>query len=816
MKSIPLTEPFPRPTSRSPSLLWFGLLVGLTLSQPNDSLAQEQQAKSPTRETVHRVIGFDRFSRHEEIDPGLAGRLLISELSCVACHPSESVQLQPKRGPILTGAGVRIRKEWIVPFLIDPAATHPQSTMPDVLASLPDAERIQAAEALVAFLSTQQTPFAEVKAGGASPVIHEFWNHGDVERGAQLYHSTGCVACHEPDQDYETAESKPSAIDELIDQLDPEELEDLGLAGQARRVPSIGHPQLAEKYSYRSLTMFLLDPAKTRPSARMPVLRLAPVEAADIAAYLLRDEKNVPADLQKNDDFSDQLVERGKRLFGQLGCAACHEAKGAKQTTNAKPLASLDSNSNRSCIGQPQGSMPRYRLDDFQRNAIRTALSSTSQRPLSVSEHVQLTMLQLNCFACHRRDELGGVGRYRKPYFETFGNVDLGDEGRLPPSLDAVGRKLRAKALAAVFQPRTAKHRTYMRARMPSYATPVVGSLVKQFPIADQLDSAAPKEVFSPMTKLEEPGRLLIDTGCVGCHTFRGEALPGVVGIDLYGITNRLHPRWFYDFVRDPNEIKNRSRMPTFFPGGKSNRPDILDGDVHQQISSIWAYLSALDRLPLPEKIEAVRSANYELSPSERPVLLRTFMQDVGTHAIAVGYRERIHIAFDAEQARLALAWKGRFMDARSTWFERFAPPVEPLEEHRVRFPELPLIKSEFPWKPEFKGYRLDPAGVPTFLYRFGPLEVSDRINPKKEGTLLRTLFIEPNGFEGSFRLQLHAAKMLEKSDQGVYMDSQGLQVIVPGSNSEKLSLTRSEELEILTISCDGNESLSLEWEYRW
>ena len=55
-------------------------------------------------------------------------------------------------------------------------------------------------------------------------------------------------------------------------------------------------------------------------------------------------------------------------------------------------------------------------------------------------------MTALNCYACHRRDETGGVIRERDPFF-TANSPDLGDEGRIPPLLTGVGDKLRPEAL---------------------------------------------------------------------------------------------------------------------------------------------------------------------------------------------------------------------------------------------------------------------------------------------------------------------------------------------------------------------------------
>ena len=97
-------------------------------------------------------------------------------------------------------------------------------------------------------------------------------------------------------------------------------------------------------------------------------------------------------------------------------------------------------------------------------------------------------------------------------------------------------------------------------------------------------------------------GHELSGTGCVECHLYRGESLPGVVGLDLAGITSRVRPEWFHDFVLDPGALKSRTRMPTFFPDGKSNRPDLLEGDVEKQIASLWFYLKDLTNQPLPGK----------------------------------------------------------------------------------------------------------------------------------------------------------------------------------------------------------------------
>ena len=97
----------------------------------------------------------------------------------------------------------------------------------------------------------------------------------------------------------------------------------------------------------------------------------------------------------------------------------------------------------------------------------------------------------------------------------------------------------------------------------------LVAELNRSLPIADKKDSRNETAVFEAakeITKAElhRVGRELINTGCVECHVFREEQLPGAVGVDLHAIDKRLQPAWFRSFIENPGALKNRTRMPTF------------------------------------------------------------------------------------------------------------------------------------------------------------------------------------------------------------------------------------------------------------
>ena len=328
----------------------------------------------------------------------------------------------------------------------------------------------------------------------------------------------------------------------------------------------------------------------------------------------------------------------------------------------------------------------------------------------------------------------------------------------------------------------------------------------------------------------------MLDTGCVQCHPLRGDALPGVVGTDLEGIAARVQPQWFHDFLLDPGKLKPRTRMPTFFPNGKSHNPTILNGNADRQVAAMWAYLKNADKLELPPKIQKARSQNYELIPQDRPMVLRTFMKEAGTHAIAVGFSEQVHFAFDAEQVRLAVAWQGRFLDAQGTWFVRFAPPADPLGEKQIRFPPgVPFVllkevsgknnelsKLDFDAKKagyRFQGYRLDKSGVPTFLYRFGRFDIEDRIKPEADRTLVRRLSIidrTPEEPPATLWFRGHFGKSLKHDGPFAYTNDAGVSMTVPKGLKHAGKLEAREDGTHWIVPLKVEQKEMIEVRYQW
>ena len=775
-------------------------------------------AHSLAAEHAPFVAGFERFHRPSASEDG--GMLLLTELSCTACHKSNEPTLQPRTGPDLSSAGLRIQASWLRKFLTDPAETDPGTAMPNVLHQLEEQERPSAIDALTAFLSTQRKPFPKMESTGGNPVAVEFWRKGDSGRGQKLFHQTGCIACHAPDPDYPVSEGTSSDFDRMIAQLTPDELKELGLTEQARPVPSVPLGDITGKLTRRSLTHFLFNPEIVRPHSRMPKFGLSLEESSDLTAWLFRQQSDLRQSLAPSTDAD--LIERGKHLFSELRCTSCHTIGETLPQQSAKVLTELSVDARVSCIDRPSRSMPSFRIDDIQRVAIQKALKSVKDvvKP-TASNQLAFHMTQMNCFACHSRDGKGGVGPKRRPYLETDAHVDIGDEGRIPPSLDGAGRKLQTAWITQVLQGK-GSIRPHLTARMPIFPATLTKPLPALFASAEDAPTQSAEDVFGKQTDVKA-GRELLNIGCVQCHSLKDEVLAGVVGVDIGNIDKRIRPQWFHDFLLNPVALKQRTRMPTFFPNGRSSNQQLLGGDTEQQIAAMWYYLTDIQNQPLPEKIEKGKLHNFELTPGDKPLVLRTFMKDAGPHAIAVGYPQKSNVAFDAETVRLAQIWQGRFLDAHGTWFDRFVPPAEPLGTKVITFTNEPeFLSSLQPDAPSrtfrFKGYRLTKSGDPVFLYEMNDVSIEDEFRAVEQGLLERVITLKTQSADQHviwFR-SLHGSE-LERLTEHSYRNEQKLTVNVDGKSiGQSVVQQAANNLQSWMVPVEMNSKAVLTVTYQW
>lgn len=637
--------------------------------------------KGRVRLAVLFWIGFALIGG--EVEDGL---LLLGELGCVNCHRS-TARLDAHQGPVLTGAGSRLRKDYLAKLLRGGVTA---GRMPH-MARLTEPE----AAALSALIASSRTQ-------GEQPLPP-----GSAERGRQFFARTGCAACH-----------------------------------------GVTVASAAGKYLPGALAAFLLDPLAVRPSARMPRFALEPAEAADLEAYLAD-----AANRNAADGAASPAATNGRPLFASSGCANCHEFALRPQqqpvapTVHALPAAALATRLDRGCLDPANLVTPRYTLSAAEREALRAALravgagygpgrASEPQFQLTAPARLDLRLAALNCTACHARNGKGGPAPGRQESFTVLADTDLGDEGRLPPPLTAIGYKLTPEALREAIEGKTRVH-PQMSTRMPDYGPSHAEALVREFAAVD-----LPPE-FKPGERVgrNAAGRELVGLkglGCINCHNLRGRKSLGIGASDLALAPQRLRAEWFRDFLIDPARFHPGTRMPSFWPGGVATNKQVSRGNVTAQIDSIWVYLTEIDQTRLPVGLE--EKGAFELKPGDRPIVLRAFMKDAGTHAVAVGFPGQINAAFDSNESRWAIVWRGRFVDAESVWEDRFNPPMSPLGTDVVVLRRGESGSSSA----RFRGYRLDARGVPAFLYDIDGAQIADSLAPSPDGRgFIRTVEVD-------------------------------------------------------------------------
>jgi len=432
---------------------------------------------------------------------------------------------------------------------------------------------------------------------------------------------------------------------------------------------------------------------------------------------------------------------KGAIHFQKMGCASCHD----KPTTNAKPLANADLS--KGCLApSPSGSAMNFHLSQSQREAIVVALKSVPQKGDAKFQSL-VGLATANCLACHEREGLGGPWPSVSASFTQTIDVDLGEEGRLPPALSLAGAKLRPEAIRGIVGHAELHVRPYMATRMPTFDDKTARELAQLLAKADRRDSFEPKPAHA---KVFESGRRLLGVssnpalsgfGCVNCHSVAGNAGQGTPGPDLALAPARLNYRWFDKWLATPQAVRANTRMPGFW-GDEPLLPDVEGGVPVRQRAAIWSYLRR-GATPLPEGV-FVQSAAQELKVYLEPVVYRTFVKNGGPRAIVVGNPESVHVAFDANVVRMINTWRGRFWDPSGTWTGRAGGFNEPLGDHVLNFPAGPafakLATGNSAWPVatlesrelggRFLGYRLDERRRPVFRYLLDGVTISEVARP--------------------------------------------------------------------------------------
>jgi mono/diheme cytochrome c family protein len=682
------------------------------------------------------------------------GRFLVEEHSCLACHQPDDGDrlgkgLAQRKGPDLSQVGQRVHVGWLYHWLGDPQKVRPGAVMPRMFGDDEEAQRY----AVARYLASLDGP---VKTTAKPPDTKQLLTSRAA--GQRLFTSVGCIACH-TDRQWPLADV------------------------HAKTTPE----KLAE---------YLANPLKFDPSGRMPNMLLQTQEALDLARFLCQAPDNGPtfdlprapgqaqlvAAFKQVDPRPDELaafqrlpadaqwLDLGKRVVIDRGCNNCHTiAPGGKPFANTLASANFDDirkgqTHTAGCLAEDagkRGPAPQFALDKAASQAIRAFLSEAAVGPGSPAPtyEARVALTRFNCLACHSRDGQGGLTPELTEELRRYEKAENA-ESVVPPPLTGVGHKLRTPWLRQVLT-QAARARPWMGLRMPQFGDAQVGKLPEALAA---LEGTEPEEKVQqvPVTPTGiAAGRFLVGKnafGCISCHDIAGNVSGGTRGPDLATMNQRVRYDWYGRWLELAQRMQPGTRMPTVFPDGKSLLPNVLSGDAAAQAEAMWAYLSLGPTLPLPEGLEPPKG--LILSVQDRPILLRTFLPDAGSRAIAVGYPGGVAVAFDAVAGRLAYAWSGNYLDAAPVWNGRGGTPAKVLGPKFWTAPagnpwgvtassEPPDFTArakdpaygsappdgkvyEGPRRYQFEGYDANSAGLPTFHYQVDGLEVSERPEPLK------------------------------------------------------------------------------------
>ncbi len=530
-----------------------------------------------------------------------------------------------------------------------------------------------------------------------------------------------------------------------------------------------------------------------------------------------------------------EKAKLGKSVFATIGCASCHTVDAVKPsfTLEPKPLTALKNSKGKGCLSaKPTGFAQNFSLSAAQIDAIAAALATIdSPQLLSPAQSIDRTLTAMNCYACHARGDKGGPEDGHKLTF-TGTYEDLADEGRLPPHLGDAGAKLTKGWLTEILNKGT-KVRPYMNTRMPVFGNGVM-HLVDDFAKVETVAAAVNYPTVSQKDAMTH-GRALVGTGgmaCIQCHVFAGEKSLGLPAMDLALMTQRLQREWFGRYLLNPAQLRPGTRMPQFWPEGKSVRQDIQDGNTALQIESIWQYLSRGGKGPLPP---GLARADMVLSHDTEAVMYRNFITGAGPRAIGVGYPEKVNIAWDANTLRPAMIWQGEFIDASKHWTDRGSgfqgpagynvinlpdgPPLASLESENATWPQT--LKANNVIRAagfDFKGYQLDKLRRPTFMYVMGDIAAKDHYegiaakDDDSDGTLKRTLTIEGKAADNVYARI--AAGQISSVSEGVYRINNNLVIKVTGAKAIVRAAGNQQEL-IVPVKLQAGKAVIVV-EYVW
>ena len=379
--------------------------------------------------------------------------------------------------------------------------------------------------------------------GATAPKVYEGFN---------LVKEYGCFGCHEI---HGFDAGKPIGPDIRLEPQTPEEQAKYDsdpalIAGKMRKVgPSLRH--LATKASAGWVEYWTEEPKRFRPKTRMPQFfnltnqhdelaeQLEPAELAGISSYLLNHSQHIDLLSPDGDYLPD--AERGKKLFTERGCLACHEHSGIEGpgATFGPDLSRIHEKINRNSDNKAFSDWLYTWVREPTRHHTRTRMPNLYLEKYKQGDEVIDPAADITAFLLS-----GSVGDY-KP-------LDVPDE-----TLTELASLFLSKAITQAQLEKTLETRQF----------PIPRDLIKGDEIeltTDSGEAASPEQWRTMM--LNYVGRRTISRyGCYGCHDIPGFETARPIGTALQDWgrkdTSKLAPEHIEEYMHHHGEPDGSSTL---------------------------------------------------------------------------------------------------------------------------------------------------------------------------------------------------------------------------------------------------------------
>lgn len=582
-----------------------------------------------------------------------AGRRSFISRRCQNCHESQ-LDLPRLSAPSLELAGTFISADWMISKLTDPVFSA-TGKMPHFDFSKQDAADVAAyLESIAPKMKMKSLPKTKLK------------NAEEIDAGKKLFHSRGCLACHQMNGLGNSDEFAGTALDQ------------------------IGEKRIAEWFYG-----WLDDPKSFNTDHRMPKVELTNNEKRQLAVYLSSTGTR-PEDHSEATDIS-----RGKKLVTEARCANCHTIPGHKPDLTEIPKWK-DLSDKAGCLDRGLSkTKPSYKPQNIDIPATQHFLKAFQHTESQFSDQ-QLGHQLLeakNCIQCHPRGRSQGIVPVAGKVSQRLESLQGESERLISPSLDAVGDKLKTEYLLKSVKGDQPRRMDWLEVRMPkfSHSDDESEALVKALVETDRIPDGAPDpHIFTVADDAHVTSEELLQANtlvgprgfsCVACHSL-GDYTPrnvalGTRGSNLLNIGDRMRSSYFIRWTRSPIRIVPGMEMPSI---GQKPIKDLLDGDSDKQLAVIWKGLNSPD-FTVPTDPASVEQF-WVVAPEQPARIIRDVFElkdDTGEgyipRAIAVGFNNQHSVLFDLDLFEPRVWTYGDFARQRTegkSWYWNMAGvPIE-------------------------------------------------------------------------------------------------------------------------------------------